>query len=310
MTPTESLLRYRPWTGTLRPPVFGAWALARVSLVLLMRRKLFWLLYALAGLIFFFFFYGQYLIVWVRQQTEGQSVPVLGVPVKIGEILKFLDRLGLDGSAHTFGNFVWFQGYISMIVLALAGSVLVGNDFQYKSLSFYLAKPIGRGHYILGKCLGVGLFVHLLTTVPAFVLWIQAGLLYDWRSYYLGHLRELVGLVGYGTVLAVTLSLLLMATSVLLRRTVPLVMAWTGIFVLGRMLGGFLVEGQRFHPAWRLIDLWNDLYLLGLWCLGATDLGLPGTQPPTWTAALVVLGVTLGSAQFLARRVRGVEVVS
>ena len=310
MTPTESLLRYRPWTGTLRPPVFGAWALARVSLLLLMRRKLFWALYALAGLIFFFFFYGQYLIVWVRQQTEGQSVPVLGVPVKVGEILKFLDRLGLDGSAHTFGNFVWFQGYISMIVLALAGSVLVGNDFQYKSLSFYLAKPIGRGHYILGKCLGVGLFVHLLTTVPGFVLWIQAGLLSDWREYYLSHSRELLGLVGYGTLLAGTLSVLLMATAVMLRRTVPLVMAWAGVFVLGRMLGGFLVEGQRFHPAWRLIDLWNDLYLVGLWCLGTRDLGQQGAQPPTGLAALVVAGVAAASALVLAKRVRGVEVVS
>ena len=49
-----------------------------------------------------------------------------------------------------------------MIVLALAGSVLVGNDFHHGSLPFYLSKPIGRRHYVLGKCLGVGAFVNLI----------------------------------------------------------------------------------------------------------------------------------------------------
>ena len=43
-----------------------------------------------------------------------------------------------------------------MIVLALAGSVLVGNDFRFGSLPFYLSKPLGRWHYVLGKCLAVG----------------------------------------------------------------------------------------------------------------------------------------------------------
>lgn len=309
-TPTDALLRYRPWNGALRSPVFGALALARVSLTLLARRKLFWALYALAGLIFFFFFYGQYLVVWIKLQTEGQSVPLLGVQVRVGEFLKFLDRLNLNGSAHTFGNFIWFQGYIAMIVLALAGAVLVGNDFHHRSLPFYLSKPIGRFHYVLGKCLGAGLFVNLLTTVPALALYVQAGLLYDWRTYYFGHVRELVGLLGYGLVLTVTLSLLLVATAVAVRRTVPLVMVWAGVFVLCRMLGSFFVDGQQFHTAWRLIDLWNNLYLVGLECLGAQDISRPGTQPAAWQAGLVVAAVCVGCAGYLWRRVQGVEVVA
>src|SRR3712207_6750959 len=130
-TPTDNLLRYRPWRGTLRGPVNGSLAMARVSLRLMVRRKLFWALYALAALIFFFFFYGQYLIVWIQLQTQNQTVSLLGLPIRAGDLTKFLDRLNLNGEAHTYGNFIWFQGYVAMIVLSLAGAVLVGNDFHH-----------------------------------------------------------------------------------------------------------------------------------------------------------------------------------
>ena len=308
--PTDAMLRYRPWRGELNPPVYGAVAMARLSVRLLARRKLFWLLYALAGMVFFFFFYGQYLVVWIKLQTEGQSVPVLGVPVKVGEILKFLDKLNLAGTGQTFANFIWFQGYITMIVLALAGAVLVGNDFHYKSLPFYLSKPTGRLYYVVGKCLAAGAVVNLLTTLPALALYIQAGLLYDWQTYYFDHPRELAGILGYGLALTVTLSLFLVATAVAVRRTVPLVMVWAGVFVLCRMLAGFLVDGQQYAPAWRLVDVWNDLYLVGLQCLGADmDAKTAETQPPAWQAAAVLLAVCGGSVAYLWRRVQGVEIV-
>ena len=309
-TPTDALLRYRPWRGTLRGPVYGSLAMARVSLRLMFRRKLFWVLYGLAALIFFFFFYGQYLVVWIQLQTANQSVPILGGRLRVADLLGFLDRLNLNGSAHTYGNFIWFEGYVAMIVLALAGAILVGNDFHHGSLPFYLSKPIGRWHYVLGKCLGAALFINLLTTLPALVLYIQAGMLYDWQAYYLDHWRELLGILAYGALLTVTLSLLLVATAVWLRKTVPLVMMWAGIFVLCRMLAGFLVDGQRLDPHWKLVDLWNNLYLIGLWCLDAdmTTVNL-GEQPQPWEAAIVVALVCGACLLYLRRRIQAVEIV-
>ena len=64
-----------------------------------------------------------------------------------------------------------------MVMLALAGSVLVGNDFQFGSLPFYLSKPLSSWHYLLGKCLAVAVFVNLMTTLPALVLFVQYGVL-------------------------------------------------------------------------------------------------------------------------------------
>jgi ABC-type transport system involved in multi-copper enzyme maturation permease subunit len=307
---SDNLLRYRPWRGTLHGPTWSALAMARTSLRLLYRRRLFWGLFALALLVFFFFFYGQYLVVWITTQTANDSVIVGGVRVPVKNFTKFLDRLALNGSTHTFGNFIWFEGYVVVIVLALAGSVLVGNDFFHGSLPFYLSKPIGRWHYILGKCLAIGFFVNLCTTLPAILLWFQAGLLYDWKTYYFQNLDLLAGILGYGLVLTVTLCLLVVATAVWVRRTVPMVMVWMGVFVLMRLLAGWLVDALKYDEHWRLLDLWNNLYLVGLWCLQADPESIrPQPQPLFWQAAVVVGGVCVACLLFLRNRVQAVEIV-
>jgi ABC-2 type transport system permease protein len=309
-TASDSLLKYRPWRGTFNGPIHGSFAMARMSLVQLARRKLFWGLYALALMIFFFFFYGQYLIVWIQIQTAQQTISFGGMPVKVAELTKFLDKLHLNGDAHTFGNFFWMQGYIVMIVLALAGAVLIGNDFHYGSLPYYLSKPIGRRHYLLGKCLGIGLFINLLTTLPALVLFIQAGLLYDWEVYYIDHSRELLGIFGYGAALTVTLGLLLVTTAIAVRRTIPLIMIWTGLFVFTKNLSNLLVEGAKLDVRWKLLDLWNDLYLVGLAALDVDRETIrPANQPEYWEAFAAVAVICGACLVYLRKRVQAVEVI-
>jgi ABC-type transport system involved in multi-copper enzyme maturation permease subunit len=284
--------------------------MARTSFRLLVRRKLFWGLFGLAGLVFFFFFYGQYLVVWITLQTSNQTVSLVGLPIKVSELTKFLDRLNLNGTPHTYGNFIWFEGYIVTIILALAGAVLVGNDFHFGSLPYYLSKPIGRRHYVLGKVLAVGLVINLITTLPALILFVQAGLLYDWQVYYVDHLRQLVGILGYGLALTVTLGLLLVATAVWVRRTVPLVMVWTGLFVLCRGLAIFLVDGVQLDPHWRLIDFWNNLYLVGLWCLGADFATVrPAAQPGVGWAAGAAAAACAVCWLYLRKRIQAVEII-
>lgn len=307
---SESLLRYRAWRSPFGGPLRGSWAMARTSFRLMMRKRAFWVLFGLAAMIFFFFFYGQYLIVWVSQQAGEQTVSFGGLPVKMDGLTKFLDRLNLNGSPHTFGNFIWFEGYIVMIVLALAGAVIVGNDFHYGSLPFYLSKPIGRAHYVFGKCLAVGLLVNLLTTLPALLLYLQAGLLYDWKSYYFDHLRQLFGILAYGVLLTTVLGLVLVAVAVSVRRTVPLVMVWTGLFVLVPLMGRWLVEGPNLSTRWRLADLWNNLYLVGLWLLDADfSLVRPDRNPSVGEAAAALAVVCAVCCLYLRRRVRAVDVI-
>jgi len=309
MAQTDTLLRYRPWRGVPRGPLYASVALARASLKLMFRRRLLWGLFALGLLIFFFFFYAQYLVVWITNQLATETVRFAGIPVTVRNLTRFLDRLALNGTTHTFGNFIWFEGYILIIVLSLAGSVLVGNDFFHGSLPFYLSKPIGRRHYIFGKCLAIGALINLMTTVPAIILWLEAGLLYDWKTYYLDNLDLLLGIIGYGLVLTVTLSLLTVATAVWVRRTVPMVMIWMGLFVLLKMLANWLTIAMQ-DERWRLIDLWNNLYLCGLWCLQADHTTIrPQPQPSYGQAWLVVGGVIVACVLYLRKRIQAVEIV-
>jgi hypothetical protein len=276
-------------------------------------------------MIFLLFFFGQYLLIWAETQMAEQTVPVLGFRTTPAQLIHLLrDILKLNGSGETYRNFFWYQGYMVMVVLALAGSILVGNDFRFGSLPFYLSKPLGRRHYLLGKCLATAVFVNLLTTLPALILFVQYGFLESWdyftgKGWGSGPERAglgvpvnplLVGILGYGLVLTVCLSLLLVATASWLRRTVPLIMVWTTLFFFLRLLAATLVDGLQYHPRWRLIDLWNNMYLLGNYCLGMAHRTLyPAPQPTFAEAALVLGAVCLLCLIQLMLRIRAVEVV-
>jgi ABC-type transport system involved in multi-copper enzyme maturation permease subunit len=276
---------------------------------MIFRRKLFWILYALALLIFFMFFFGQYLLAWAETQTAEQNVSVGLARMEPGRLIHlFREILRLDGSGYTYRNFFWYQGYMVTIVLALTGSILVGNDFHFGSLSFYLAKPPGRWHYVLGKTLAVAVFVNLMTTLPAVVLFVQYGFLDPW-SYLVDNSRLLAGILGYGLVLTVTLSLLLVATASWLRRTVPMIMAWTTMFFFCRLLSAALVDGFHYDARWRLIDLWNDAYVVGNACLGMGLNTLRFPQPAVYQAGLVLGGLSSICLIYLSLRIRAIEIV-
>jgi len=307
-----SLLHYRPWRGRFRAPELSVWPIARTALGMIFRRKLFWVLYVFGLLIFFMFFFGQYLLAWAVSQMAEQTVRVGIVRAEPERLIHLLrEVLRLDGSAHTYRNFFWYQGYMVMIVLAFTGSVLVGNDCHFGSLPFYLAKPLGRWHYLLGKCLAVAVFVNLMTTLPALILFVQYGLIDpdgpSTFSYFVSSRGLFVGILGYGLLLTVCLSVMLVAAATWLQRTVPMIMAWTTFFFFFRLLAITLVDGFHYDPRLRLIDLWNDTYLVGNLCLG-NEL-IRTAQPAVYQAGLVLGALLILCLIYLNQRIRAVEIV-
>jgi hypothetical protein len=303
------LLHYRPWRGSFRSPGHSVWPIARLSLVMMFRRKMFWGLYALALVIFCLFFFGQYMLFWAESQLGQSNVNILGKQVPPTElVIKLRFALKLNGTGETYRNFFWYQGYMVMIVLALAGAILVGNDVRHGSLPFYLSKPLAPRHYLLGKCLAVAVFINLMTTLPATGLFVQYGLL-DTYDYFKDQGHLLLGILGYGLMLSAFLSLVLVAAAVALKRTVPLIMAWTTCFFFFRQLAIALVDRLYYDPRWKLLDLWNDLYLVGNSLL-RVDYRSLGRQPRLSEAVLVLVVVSLLCLIYLVRRIRGVEVVS
>jgi ABC-2 type transport system permease protein len=317
------LLHYRAWQGSWRRPLWSVLPIARVALSMLLRRKLFWVLYGFALLLFLMFFFGSFLLDWAETQ--------LATPIQIGRLrtdperaIRFI-RQGvrvLNGSQETFAYFFTYQGVMVVVILAFAGAVLVGNDFTFRSLGFYLAKPIQPRHWIVGKCLAVGVIVHLLTTLPALVLFAQHGMSdFDYVTdvdYFTannfgrgpGGWLLALGIVGYGMVVAVFMSIVLVAVASWVRRTMPLILVWVSLFLFPRLIANILVDGLKYDVRWRLLDLWNNLGLAGRACLGFEHRYItPAPQPGFVEAALTLLGVCTACLILLNLRTRDVPIV-
>jgi hypothetical protein len=316
-------LHYRPWTGDARPPMTAIWPVARVALGLLLRRKLFWILYAFALLIFLMFFFGSLFFDWAQGQLNDAPVQLGKLKVDPNRAMDFVKQQlrVLSGTRETYASFFGLQGPMTAIVLCLSGAVLVGNDFAQRGVAFFLAKPIKPWHYLAGKFLAIAVVVNMLLTLPALVLYAQQTL-GDW-NYLLdpdffrntggkgpAGVPLLLGILATGALLTIVLGLILLATSAYVGRTMPLILVWTALFLFLRALSRSLVDGLRYDAHWRLLDIWNSLGLLGQALLGFEfDESQPKPQPSYLAAALALGGVCILCLILLRRRMSRLEIV-
>ncbi len=285
---------YRDWSGRLRPAWFACWPIAWTGVRLVLRRKLFWLLLGLALLDFLFFFATIYLKAQISVENPAVS--------------QFVDQIlsSVTGAGKTYRDFMFAQGTVTMLVLAFAGELLVGGDYEQGGLTFYLSRAVGRRHYVIGKLLAIALLVAMTTTIPALILFIEYGLLTNSIAYFQENWRIVLGILGYGAIMAVSLSLLLFTLASWLHKNVPLVMSWACIFVLLPAIGEIL--RRTFDDRhWRLLMFWRNLRLLGSWCFGAlSDNDTRLLTGATW----VVLAVWIVCILAILPRVRAVTVVT
>ncbi len=287
--------RYRGWSERLSPAWWSVWPIALTGLRLVLRRKVTWFLLALAVLQFLFLFS----VIYLKAQVSQEN-PAIG---------RFVDQIltSVSGAGKTYHEFMFGQGTVTMIVLALAGEMLVGNDYRQGGLTFYLSRRVGRRHYVIGKLLSIGLLVQMTTALPALVLFAEYGLLCDSLDYFLENYQIALGIVAYGLLMSVALGLVLFASAAWLQRTVPLVMGWACLFALLPLVGDILrrVTDDR---QWLLMNFWRDLSVLGLWCFGALD---GSKDAPLLPGAIAVVAVVCGlSVLAIVPRVRAVRVVT
>lgn len=314
-----SLMGYRNWKGKLGSSMRSIWPISRVSLQLVFRQKLYWVLYVFALMTFFVYFFGIYLFSQIDTQTVAPTRP--GIPAQTAnkffvDIKNSIQKdLKLSGDVETFRNFYVLQGYYVMVVLAMAGSLIIGNDYRYGSLAFYLSKPMGHWHYLLGKIFTVVIFTALMTFVPALVLYIECSMLME-EGYFWGHIGMLGGIALYGLAIALVLGVLVVTLASAVRRTAPLVMIWIALLAICPVMGNLFVDRLGYSPNWRLIDLWNDLYVFGSWCLNISPVPTPGQRgfvrrQPGMMQTMIVLGTVMISCLiYLHYKIRAVEVVT
>jgi ABC-type transport system involved in multi-copper enzyme maturation permease subunit len=291
-------LHYHGWNGRLGSPWWSSLSIVRVALLQVFRRKSYWVVLAL-GLLNFLLFWS---IIYAVTQFE--------IPRDAQEGL--LERFGFSSKPIAGGEsgyivFMQRQSIVVMILLAFSGSLLVGTDFRWNALPFYLSRRIDRVHYIFGKILAVGVIVSLLTTLPALVLYLEYGLFTASTEYWISNWRILVSILTYGLVMCIVLGTLLVTISAYLQRVAPIAITWSSLFVMLRTMANQL-HNATGNIYWELIDPWRNMrYVSRLVFDAFPD---EGNRELGWWALLILVVACGVSLALLVRRVRAVDVVT
>jgi hypothetical protein len=288
---------YHGWQGQLRTPWSACAAIVRVALVQVFRNKAYWFLLGLGAL--------RFLAFW----SIIYAVTQLALPEDVSR--EFLRRFGFSANSDAaqdngYINFIQGQSVIVMILLAFCGSLLVGSDFRAKTLPFYLSRRIDKRHYIVGKLLAVSAIVSILTVLPALLLFLEYGMFSASGGYWIDNWRIGVSVLAFGAVICVVNSILLVTISAYLQRIVPITITWASLFLLLGRLGEYMARETQ-SEAWRLLDPWRDMRLVGRLCFGSfareSDRELAG-----W-ALVILVSLCAVALAALVYRVRAVDVV-
>ncbi len=275
------------------------WPVARVGLKLVTKRWIFKVFMGL-GLINFLFYSAMiYLLAGLAAKLKGQGFGQ--GPLELARTFIF------TGTGDSFRDFITRQNTVVMLLLAISGAVLVGNDFRFRSLTFYFSKPLERWQYFLGKLVATSLLVSLLTLLPCLVLFIEYGLFGDTFDYFIESRRILFGIVAYGLLVSVGMSVLLLGVAALLQKTISIVMVWGLIFIFLPIVTKVIHSTTGGSDYWMLLDFWSLLK----WCSNAffgIESDLYSAEPWYPIGALAAwLGASLWA---FWRKTRAVEVVS
>jgi ABC-2 type transport system permease protein len=292
-------LGYRAYQGPRRGAALRFLPIARSGLRLVLRRRILW--------IFLFFSLASFLfhaaVIYLIAQVEGRLGRRLPGPLA--------ENFVFTGRGDAYMQFISLQGTVMMMLLALAGQLLVGSDFLTGAMPFYLSKAIGRREYFLGKLLAVSGLAASITLLPALVLFLEYGAFTESFDYYADNLRLLGAIAGYGAIVSFVPALFLLALASLLKRTIPITIAWAGLFAflpaaVEAVRGVYRRRGLPDPWAVGLLDFWADLRWTAQVLFGTDDPAYWERLP--FTLSVLAVGCLLSLVIFW-RRISAVEVV-
>lgn len=199
-------------------------------------------------------------------------------------------------------NWQWMWG---VLFSAVIGSRLVANDLRSDALYIYLAKPLHRVDYIVGKVLACFLWLIPIVLLPA--LWVLLAANGSTNKEIV--IREPWQIFGQ-TLLVYGVFMLLCASgsvlvSSLTRRWMIALVAWIAVFFLPIPLAAMTNDATR-DPEWYYISPWHDL---SIWAGKVYEQPVNVLRTPDWVpAAFIVFGMIAVSLTVFSIRIARLEV--
>lgn len=272
---------YRRYTGTRLPRRRTWWTIARAGIQAMLRRRAFVALLIASWLPF---------IVRAVQIYAAANIPQ--VPF-------------LAPTSDTFRQFLGQQGMFLFFVTVYAGAGLIANDRRVNALQIYLAKPLTRTDYIVGKLTALLALLLFVTWVPAVLLVVVQVLFSGSLAFVRDNLLLVPAITLFAWFEASIASLAMLALSSLSKssRFVGILYAALLFFTQAITVVLRAVMGER-GLAWLSV---SD----SLAQVGDAIFGIPlSYDSPVLLCVVTLLVIAAVSVAVLTRRVRGVEVVA
>jgi ABC-type transport system involved in multi-copper enzyme maturation permease subunit len=201
-----------------------------------------------------------------------------------------------------FFNLLRLQGIFAFLIAAFIGPGLIAPDLADNGLALYLARPITRTGYVLGKLMVLAILLSAMTWVPLAGLWGLAEAL-DPAALAGSDLRTLVAIVAGSALWIALISLLSLAVSAWVRWKLIAAALLFAFFFISRGMGALLnVQfetrwGDVVSPGKLIVTVWEGLFF-------GSATGVPQLVAWLLLTALAGLGVLL-----LHKKLRAYEVV-
>lgn len=299
---------YRPYAGPVRTGS-RALAIAWESV----RPRFRWFVWVLAAMFTFWPYVVFAVLVYIVTMTEGASQIGAAAPsdvafdrtfnVNPARVLGFLrsDSTGFYWDVLSTSGMV--GGFVFLPAIACAG--ILASDRRTGALQIYLARPVTRADYVLGKLLATSAFPALVTALPTLLLWGEACLFGSDPTYALDTWTAPFAILFASTVYALWASSLVMALSSVISRPVVVGIAAMFVHLFLAGLGGTLSVAFR-DKSWLCIS--------PPFALGGATAPFFGLSLPEWlplgTCLLHAFGLPALCLLLVVRRVRAVEVAT
>ena len=204
--------------------------------------------------------------------------------------------------ARFFFNGLRTQGFFAFLIAAFVGPGLIAPDLGDNALALYLARPISRSQYVLGKLTVLAVLLSAMTWLPlAALLGLEVSLQPGPAT--ADQLRAL-GAIVFGSLLWIGLvSLLALAISAWVRWKLLAAALLFAFFFISRALAEILNLnfgtrwGDVVSPGKQIVTVWEGLFF-------GTAQGVP--LPLAWLLLAALAGFCL---LLLHRKLRAYEVV-
>ncbi len=217
----------------------------------------------------------------------------------------FTQATFLAPKGETFREFLDQQGLFVFFVTIYIGAGLIANDRRANALQLYLSKPMTSAEYIAGKLAILFVFLVAVTFLPAMTLLLTQAIFAGSLTFIRNNVYLLPAITLFSLAQVLLASTTMLALSSLSKSSRFVGVMYAGLMFFTAALFQAL-RGITGSSAFAWISPNNALDQLGDVIFRIQ----PRYDLPPAVAALVVLALIAGSGIVLARRVKGVEIVT